>query len=183
LLLRHDNALRRLYPTAVKLELLNEGEERAAEERLEVEDRALALAHESVIRPDQVNQDLEARGESSIPEPTRIAELVRRPGVRLSRLFQLAGIEVPEDDALWGEVELKYGGYLTRELEAAHRLSQMEDFVLPEEIDYRSLATISYEAREKLDRLRPMSLGQAGRIPGVSPSDLQNLVVEVLRRR
>ena len=183
LLLRHDNALRRLYPTAVKLELLDEREERVAEERMKLEDRAMAFARQSVIRPDQVNEELEARGESPIMEPVRIAELVRRPGLQLSRLLQLAGIEVPAEEALWGEVELKYGGYLSREMEAAHRLSQMEDFVLPEEMDYRSLATISYEAREKLDRLRPASLGQAGRIPGVSPSDLQNLVVEVLRRR
>jgi tRNA uridine 5-carboxymethylaminomethyl modification enzyme len=183
LLLRHDNALRRLYPLAKSLDLLDEREERAAEERLLIEDRALDLARETLIRPEHVNPELESLGDSPIAEPMRVAELVRRPRVRLARLLELAGTAIPHEEAAWGEVELKYGGYLTREMEAARRLTELEDFALPEELEYRSLLTLSYEAREKLDRLRPASLGQAGRIPGVSPSDLQNLVVEVLRRR
>ena len=81
------------------------------------------------------------------------------------------------------EIELKYAGYLARERAAVEKLNEMASFALPTDIAYEGLASLSYEARQKLDRVRPVSLGQAGRIPGVSPSDLQNLVVEVLRLR
>jgi tRNA uridine 5-carboxymethylaminomethyl modification enzyme len=183
LLLRHDNALRRLYPLTSELGLLTDEERRIAEERLSAEEEVLTLARRTVIRPEQVNQELEEQGHSTVGEPVRISELARRPGLSVGRLLNLAGVYVGPQEANWAEVELKYAGYLARELEAARRLGEMETFSLPEELDYHALETISYEAREKLDRIRPTSLGQAGRIPGVNPSDLQNLVVEVLRRR
>jgi tRNA uridine 5-carboxymethylaminomethyl modification enzyme len=81
------------------------------------------------------------------------------------------------------EVELKYGGYVARERATAQRLRELEGFALPDSLDYRSLRSLSFEAREKLATVRPATLGQAGRVPGVSPSDLQNLVMEVLKRR
>jgi tRNA uridine 5-carboxymethylaminomethyl modification enzyme len=92
-------------------------------------------------------------------------------------------VSVEDDAAEWADIELKYRGYLARERNAAGRLARMEAFALPGEIEYRSLNTLSYEAREKLHSARPASLGQAGRIPGVSPSDLQSLVMEVLKLR
>jgi tRNA uridine 5-carboxymethylaminomethyl modification enzyme len=92
-------------------------------------------------------------------------------------------VTVEEEVAEWADIELKYRGYLARERTAASRLARMEQFLLPGEIDYRSLNTLSFEARQKLDSARPASLGEAGRIPGVSPSDLQSLVMEVLKLR
>jgi tRNA uridine 5-carboxymethylaminomethyl modification enzyme len=81
------------------------------------------------------------------------------------------------------EIELKYAGYLERERQAIEKLQALADFVLPRDLPYLALASLSTEARQKLDRVRPESLAQAGRIPGVSPADLQNLVLEVSRRR
>ena len=78
-------------------------------------------------------------------------------------------------------MELKYEGYLARERAAASRMTRMDDFELPGNLEYRKLHTLSFEAREKLHSARPGSLGQASRIPGVSPSDLQSLVMEVLK--
>jgi tRNA uridine 5-carboxymethylaminomethyl modification enzyme len=112
-----------------------------------------------------------------------VADLARRPGVPIDALLRAAGVEAIEADSRWADIELKYAGYLARERATAQRLSEMNDFPLPETLAYRSLLTLSYEAREKLYRARPASLGHASRIPGVSPSDLQNLVVEVLRLR
>ena len=97
--------------------------------------------------------------------------------------MRASGIEVDAEAIEWADIELKYAGYLNRERAAALRLAQMDGFELPAELEYRSLATLSIEAREKLSAARPRSLGQAGRIPGVSPSDLQSLVMEVLKRR
>ena len=94
-----------------------------------------------------------------------------------------AGQSVDPEEAVWAEIELKYAGYLVRERSAAERLARLDSFLLPDALDYQALTTVSVEAREKLQALRPSSLGQAGRVPGVSPSDLQNLVVEVTRLR
>ncbi|HEX7023806.1 MAG TPA: hypothetical protein VF187_03220, partial [Gemmatimonadales bacterium] len=82
----------------------------------------------------------------------------------------------------WAAIELRYGGYIGRERELAEKMAELEEFVLPEELEFQEMESLSFEAREKLGRQRPSNLGQAGRIPGVSPSDLQNLVMEVLKR-
>jgi len=81
------------------------------------------------------------------------------------------------------EMELKYEGYLARERERAGALQRQAEFALPADLPYPELASLSFEARQKLERIRPATLAQAGRIPGVSPSDLQNLVMEVRKRR
>ena len=80
-------------------------------------------------------------------------------------------------------IELKYDGYLAREREAAARLAELASFALPADLPYLEFRTLATEARQKLDRIRPTSLAQAARIPGVSPSDLHNLVVETARWR
>ena len=72
---------------------------------------------------------------------------------------------------------------MAREADAARRLAEMDSFTLPGDLEYPGLSTLSFESREKLNRIRPSTLGQAGRIPGISPADLQNLVVEVVRHR
>lgn len=183
LVLRQDNALRRLFPLATELGLLEESERRVAEERLMREEEVREMAGASAIAPDRAEPELLRAGTSRISEPERIAELAKRPGVRLIELLRAAGADIRPEEAEWADIEIKYQGYLAREAELASRLGRMEDFSLPDELSYLDLATVSIEAREKLDRVRPSTLGQAGRIPGVTPSDLQCLVMEVLKRR
>jgi len=81
------------------------------------------------------------------------------------------------------EIELKYDGYLAREREAARRLAELASFTLPVDLPYPTFASLSTESRQKLERIRPTSLAQAARVPGVSPSDLHNLVMETIRWR
>jgi tRNA uridine 5-carboxymethylaminomethyl modification enzyme len=116
-----------------------------------------------------------------VTERQKITELSRRPGVATGALLAAAGIDVESEALNWAEIELKYSGYLARERAAAAKLSELHDFPLPSNLNYSHLLSLSFEAREKLQRLQPASLGDAGRIPGVSPSDLQALVFEVLR--
>jgi len=120
-----------------------------------------------------------------LAEPERVAAVVRRPGVGLAGLLAAAGVAVdaPEDVVAAVEIEIKYAGYLEREREAANRLAELASFMLPPDLPYLELRTLATEARQKLDRVRPTSLAQAARVPGVSPSDLHNLVVETLRWR
>ena len=182
LMLRQDNALRRLLPVAERLALLDGPELGTAEARLLREERLLQLAGATKLAPVCANELLGEHGSTCVTETTRVADLARRPGVPLVALLRAGGVEAASEDAHWAEVELKYSGYLTREKDRASRLSGMNAYPLPEDLSYGELLTLSFEAREKLSRVRPSSLGQAGRIPGVSPSDVQNLLAEVIRR-
>jgi len=183
LLLRQDNALRRLLGVAESLGLLEPGDLHQAHARLDREEEARRYAEEVRVRPEVANPLLEAAGSGSIAEPTLLADLVRRPRVSLRDLLLLTGWSGSPDDLSWVEIEFKYEGYLLRERESAERLASLESFRLPDTIPYLELGSLSYEAREKLARLRPGTLGQASRIPGVSPSDVQNLALEVLKWR
>jgi tRNA uridine 5-carboxymethylaminomethyl modification enzyme len=183
LLLRQDNALRRLYPIAQTLRLLSDEEQRVAEDRLAAENEILALATVTSIDSERVNSLLASKGSTLVRDSMRLADLARRPEVPLSELLDLADVRYRKEDAEWANIEFKYWGYLARERAAAERISQMDGFRLPEGFDYRRVQTMSFEAREKLQAVQPGSLGLASRIPGVSPSDLQNLVVEVLKQR
>jgi tRNA uridine 5-carboxymethylaminomethyl modification enzyme len=183
LLLRQDNALRRLLPLAERLGLLSDGERRSAESRLARERDVLELAERTVIDPVAANRLLSGSGLSPVKESQRVSEIARRPGVSTAGLLEAAGEPVDPEASEWADIELKYAGYLSRERAAAGRLAVMDGFELPGELDYHSLLTLSFEAREKLHEARPASLGQAGRIPGVSPSDLQSLVMEIVKRR
>ena len=182
LLLRQDNALRRLFPLAERLRLLDPVEISSATARLEEEDRVMEYARGTTISAVQANELLESAGSATVEEPTRIAELAKRPGVGLRGLLGATGYSVKGDEVDWAGIELRYSGYLSREREMADKLIEMEDFRIPDNLVFAGLESLSFEAREKLTRHRPGSLGQAGRIPGVSPSDLQNLVMEVVKR-
>jgi len=183
ILLRQDNALRRLLPLVRRAGLLSPAETATAEDRLLREESALAASAQVAITPEEANPILAAAREAGIGEPVRARELCRRPGVSLGALLAAAGEEHDADATAWADTEIKYEGYLAKERAAAARLAELETVHLPEELDFHAVTTLSFEAREKLTRLRPASIGQAGRIPGVSPADLQNLAFELVRRR
>jgi tRNA uridine 5-carboxymethylaminomethyl modification enzyme len=183
LLLRQENALRRLAPLALRLELWTESERATVEERLRREDDVLSFARQTRVEAAEANRVLERAGAPTVSRPTRAAELARRPGVALEAVLTAAGIEFDRDACHWADVELKYSGYLDRERAAATHLAGQNDFALPAPFDYMALNALSYEAREKLQSIQPQTLGQAGRIPGISPADLQNLIREILRER
>ena len=183
LLLRQDNALRRLLPLAERLGLLTDDERRTGTQRLREEERAIAVAHEVTVTPAQLREAMPAH-DAELVEPERIARVVRRPGVSLAPLLAATGRGdgLLPDAVEAAEVELKYEGYLARERAAAERLADLADFALAADLPYPEFRSLSIEAREKLQRVRPASLAQAGRIPGISPSDLHNLVLEAMRR-
>jgi tRNA uridine 5-carboxymethylaminomethyl modification enzyme len=183
LLLRQDNVLRRLAEWGSELGLLRPEERAVAERRLAAEERAREQTMGAALRPEVVNPLLETWGSTEIAEPTRIADLARRPGTELKGLMAAAGLSNDSGAIEWAEIELKYEGYLLREREGAARLAAMEDFGLDSETPFRSFPSLSTEAREKLATQRPATLGRAGRIPGISPNDLQNLVLEVIKWR
>jgi tRNA uridine 5-carboxymethylaminomethyl modification enzyme len=182
LLLRQDNALRRLLPRAIEYQLLSAAELRRAEERLAEEDRVRAAADCAVLDEAVANTLLEQHGSPSVAGPARVRDLARRQGIGLDALLRAAGETADPETAAWAEIELKYEGYLAREAAAAARIAKLDGFRLPADLAYHSFQSISFEAREKLAAHAPSTLGQASRIPGVSPSDLHGLLVEIARR-
>jgi tRNA uridine 5-carboxymethylaminomethyl modification enzyme len=185
LLLRQDNAPRRLGPEARRRGLLTDAQGEALARRLAEEDRVARWFRQTSLAPERVQGILADAGSKALSEPTRAIELLRRPRVGARALLHAADageMERVSDESLAAvEVELKYAGYVARDRERASRLREQAAFCLEEELPYRKFVTVSHEAREKLARIRPATLAHAARIPGVSPADLQNLILEVRR--
>jgi tRNA uridine 5-carboxymethylaminomethyl modification enzyme len=185
LTVRQDNALGRLAPMAIELEMLTEREQRTVARRFAMEAEASRLAESTSVRPEEVASLLERAGSTQLPHAMRVAEVAKRQNVSLAALFDATGVgEGLERDALiTTELELKYAGYFARERVQAEKMKRMGEFPLPSALPYEELRSLSTEARQKLGALRPRTLAQASRVPGVSPNDLQNLVLEIERRR
>jgi tRNA uridine 5-carboxymethylaminomethyl modification enzyme len=185
LTVRQDNALQRLSDVALALDLYTSREQEIARHRRDDGSAALRLANTTSVRPEQVNPVLEERGITPITQAMRIAELARRQNVTLADLFAAAGVgaDLALDTTVTVELELKYAGYFDRERGQAEKLRRMGDVPLASDLPYESFRTLSVEARQKLAGRRPATLAQAASIPGVSPSDLQNLLVEMERLR
>ena len=185
LTVRQDNAVRRLCPIGVELELYTEGERERLVRRLADEDAASAIARATSVTPERVNPLLEQCGSSRVDQSTRIAELAKRQGVSLQALLEVARVErrFEREALITAELELKYAGYFVRERDQAAKLQRMGAFVLAADLPYEAMSSLSFESRQKLSALRPGTLAQAARVPGVSPTDLQNLVLEVEKWR
>ena len=192
LLLRQDNAIRRLGPLARDVELLTKGQTLVLEERLDQEDSLTAWFHDTKLAPKDVDPLLAEAGSGPLSGPVRAVELLRRPRVRAEDLLSVGGSEIDGVTGKEGlragvlravEVELKYEGYVERERERAARLTEQSKLLLDHDLPYLEFETLSYESREKLAQIRPETFAQAARVPGVSPADLQNLLLEVRRTR
>lgn len=185
LTVRQDNALRRLGSLAAELRLYDDREENVLVQRLTSEDAARRIADGTSISPVAAQAVLARAGSTALPHALRIAEVVKRQGVSLRDLFQTCGVgeTLDRDAVLTAELEIKYSGYFEREREQAEKMRRMGQFRLDVGLPYEEMSSLSFEARQKLSALRPQTLAQASRIPGVSPTDLQNLLIEIEKRR
>ena len=183
--IRQDNALRRLASVALALGMYGARERTIVEQRLAAEDEARRLADTTSITPAQAAPFLARASSRPLEHAVRIAEVARRQGVGLQDLLRAAGVgaNLPGDAVVSTELELKYAGYFERERTQADRLRRMGGFPLDDRLPYEAMQSLSFEARQKLARLRPRTLAQAAGVPGVSPTDLQNLVIEIEKRR
>jgi tRNA uridine 5-carboxymethylaminomethyl modification enzyme len=152
---------------------------------LAAEDKARRLAEATTISPEEAAPVLASAGSAPLAHGVRIAEVARRQSIALRDLFGAVGIaaDLPTDAVVSTELELKYAGYFERERAQADKLRRMGDFPLDDALPYDEMSSLSYEARQKLARLRPRTLAQAAGVSGVSPTDLQNLVIEIEKRR
>ncbi|MEX1316525.1 MAG: tRNA uridine-5-carboxymethylaminomethyl(34) synthesis enzyme MnmG [Synechococcaceae cyanobacterium] len=187
LVLRGDNADRRLTPLGRELGLIDERRWRiytAKQEAIEAEKRRLAAVRLRASDPAAaaVQEDTGAAIKGSIT----LADLLRRPGFHSVDLLRhgLADPALPTDVREGAEIDIKYSGYLARQQQQIERVKQQEHRPIPADLDYGAIGTLSRESRERLSAVRPISLGQAARLPGVSPADVTALMLwlEVSRR-
>lgn len=183
--IRQDNALRRLAPHGLALGLYDSTERAMIDARLSAEDEARSLAESTSITPEGAAGVLAAAGSAPLVHAVRLAELARRQSMALVDLFRAAAVgeHLPVDAVVSTELELKYAGYFERERVQADRLRRLGDFPLDASLPYEEMLSLSFEARQKLQTRRPGTLAQASSMPGVSRTDLQNLVIEIEKRR
>ncbi len=185
ILLRQDNADLRLTELGYQLGLAT----RERYDRMLAKKEALSKTRQTLektsVKPEIVNAYLEHVGTAPIIQSERIAKLALRPQVDLSSLLDHVGLKddvitrVPgmEPTARLVEIELKYAGYVARQEEMVRKMDQLESWAIPSNFDYPGLTNITMEAREKLAKIQPETLGQASRISGVSPADISVLMV------
>jgi tRNA uridine 5-carboxymethylaminomethyl modification enzyme len=185
LTVRQDNALRRLGAFGFELELYDDREQEIVNRRVAAEDTARRIATETSITPEAAHAVLDRAGSSPLPHAVKIADVAKRQNISLSELFAAAGVgaDVDREALLTSELEIKYSGYFEREREQAEKMRRMGQFRLEIGLPYEEMTSLSLEARQKLASLRPQTMAQASRISGVSPTDLQNLLIEIEKRR
>ena len=188
ILLRQDDADMRLTPIGYEIGLASDRRYRLMLEKREQRDSFIEWCSTTNVKATpEINQKLVALNSAPMTASVKVAELIRRPGVDFSLLaevFQPLCVRVKEIEEerraeiiLAAEILIKYDGYIKREKENADKQQRLDYVKIPSGFDFMSVSAISTEARQKLDRVQPETIGQASRIPGVSPSDINVLLI------
>lgn len=183
-LLRQDNADLRLTPRSFEIGLAGGDRMRRVEEKEAKSIAFIDFFRNTSFKPEEVNPILESLDSSPVRQPDKMFKVFARPKVTMAHMLQLEevsgfvsehslGREVLEQ----AEIQVKYSGYIDKEKLNADKLQRLENIKIPDGFDYSKLKSLSFEAREKLDQIRPATISQASRISGVSPSDISVLLV------
>jgi tRNA uridine 5-carboxymethylaminomethyl modification enzyme len=186
LVLREDNACFRLSPKALEMGLLPADQRALFEKRLSQYEGLMQFVGTTKVTPTkQTNEWLATIGSSPLKDSVMLADLVRRPELTLDPLLEAYPYEGDVDESVLDTVqtECKFSGYLSRQADEIARLKKVEEEVIPDNFAYDSVHNLRTEFREKLKRYRPGSIGQAMRIPGITPSAISLLAVHVKRER
>lgn len=187
ILLRQDNADQRLTPLSHAIGLADDDRMRRVEEKVRKIGELTQMVEECSVVPSEVNDWLEEHGSAPLNQRVRLSSLLLRPELTLDVLGEVAPAvaeamdRMPEEVVQEVETGIKYQRYIEKEQEVANRILKFEEIKLPAEYDYMQLTALSYEAREKLNRYRPVSIGQASRISGISPADVSVLLLTFAR--
>lgn len=191
ILLRQDNADLRLTPMAHALGMISNERLKDVEYKLEKTEGFKKLLRNEGVTPDQLNPVLEQKESAPISQQVKFSGIVTRPGLSLSDLIPLSDklknfVEeldpiLREEIVEQTEIQLKYDGYISREQEQANKMNRLEDVRIPDSMDYSKMLSLSSEAKEKLTKLKPATIGMASRISGVSPSDVSVLLIHLGR--
>ncbi|KKO91676.1 tRNA uridine 5-carboxymethylaminomethyl modification protein [Sphingobacterium sp. Ag1] len=185
LLLRQDNADIRLTPLAYKLGLVGEERLKKVQEKIDNSNKIIEYLKQNSTNVEKMNTVLAEVGSSPLPQKTRLSNVLARPQVGIQDIlkgdegFAHYVSQFDNDTIEQAEINLKYESYFDKEMEIVNRMKKMEDREINPEFDYSLLTSLSIEARQKLSKVKPRTLGQASRISGVSPSDITVLMVHM----
>lgn len=179
LLLRHDNADLRLTPIGYEIGLITQERYDQFIDKKEKVEKEIERLRETKVRPSDINSLLESIGSAPIQDGSNLLTILRRPEVTYAHVGNLFPSEVELDEEMKEQVEIqiKYAGYIEKQLLHVERLQKMEKKKIPENINYEDIHGLAMEARQKLAKIRPISIGQASRISGVTPADISILLV------
>ncbi|MCK4823860.1 tRNA uridine-5-carboxymethylaminomethyl(34) synthesis enzyme MnmG, partial [bacterium] len=192
ILLRQDDADERLTIKSFEVGLAREDRVKLLEAKKEKRNGIVAYLKETSIAPDDVNERLLALGTSGIKQKVKCINLIERPQIHIKDLWhevpglrryveEKLGLDKEDEIVDSAEISIKYSGYIERERKLADKIKRLEKIKINEGIDYDGLMSLSTEARQKLKRIKPGTIGQASRISGVSPADISVLLVHLGR--
>jgi tRNA uridine 5-carboxymethylaminomethyl modification enzyme len=183
-LLRQDNADFRLTPLSFEIGLASEKRLRRMEHKLNESEKMVAFFKETSITPAEANPILESKETALIDQSDKMFKMFSRPQIDLEDMMKLdkvneyiAANEIDLEILEQAEIQVKYSGYIEKERNNANKLLRLEDLKIPDDFDYNNIKSMSIEAKQKLSKIRPVTISQASRISGVSPSDISVLLI------
>lgn len=183
-LLRQDNADFRLTPKSHAIGLAGDTRMRKMEKKREKSDAFVQFFKETSVAPEEINAIFEARDSALVAQSDKMFKFFSRPEVTMEDMIGITSVKnfIQEHDLdtemiEQAEIQVKYSGYIEKEKNNADKLNRLEGLKIPASFDYSKLKSLSYEAREKLSKIRPATVSQASRISGVSPNDVSVLLV------
>ena len=179
ILLRQDNADRRLTPLSYKIGLASQDRFNAVQKKYSAVNHLIDFCEHNSVKPDLINPYLQSKGSALLTETKRISFIATRPELDLSEILSLVphGTNYTKHEIESAEISIKYKGYIDREVENAKKLKRLESLIIPDGFDFSDINGLTIECRQKLARYKPRTIGQASRISGVSPADISVLLV------